>query len=513
VSLTLLPSAQLTTLLRPGGGPSSLILSYLLHGHLPYYSRPHHDPILHTKLSKEPNLLKITPDAYAHFYSSLRYSTQALPVNTLLDTLIRPNADTEINPESCVTWSYKPEHAVSHVVLTSSPRPGGQWVENPVFASWDIGTLSYSEMLSLPGYTYSEHYTVRNHRALPDLQRPSRTEVADYFAAYPDAVDISDAFHASAVVSDVARTATGFLIGSHNITCKHVVLATGIFSVSIAPPPILAPVLFLHDPNEPLLVVGSGFSAADIIISMPPNRKVLHLFQWSPEKKPSPLRGCHHQAYPEYAGIYRQMKLAAIASTKSAFSTSPMMRKKSNPFFPIRDWTSCYEGFPNAEVVGVAVEAGTAKLCIRVESGEIVERTIGALAYAVGRRGRLKYLQDSLRHEVLPHSPNSTTAEELVSSRTLRSKAEVSLEMAPNVFVIGSLTGDSLVRHAFGGCVYSASRIMGVSNSNRVEASTDGFNATATIGNVQSSVMAHHDLHVDRRGMAHSHVTQTEAFA
>jgi hypothetical protein len=483
-----------------------LILSYLLHGHIPYYSRPHHDPILHTKLSKESNLLKITPDAYAHFYSSLRYSTQALPLNTLLDTLIRPNADTEVNPESCVAWKYEPERAVSHVVLTSSPRPGGQWVENPVFASWDIGTLSYSEMLSLPGYTYSEHYAARNHRAVPDLQRPSRTEVADYFAAYPGAVGISAAIRTSIDVSNVARTATGFSIAPHNIICNHVVLATGIFSVSIAPPPTLEPMLSLHDPDEPLLVVGSGFSAADVIISVPTNRKILHLFQWCPEKKPSPLRGCHHQAYPEYAGIYRQMKLAAIASTKATVGISPLMKKKHNPFFTRRDWTSLYEGLPNAEVVGVAIKAGKAKLRIQLESGEVVERIVGALAYVVGRRGRLEYLQDSLRREVIPVCQNSSSAamEELISSRTLRSKAEVSLEMAPNVFIIGSLTGDSLVRHAFGGCVYAASRIMGVSNGNRVEASANGFNVAPTADRklVRSNGLAHQDLHIDRREMA-----------
>jgi hypothetical protein len=490
-----------------------LILSYLLHGHIPYYSRLHHDPILHAKLSKEPNLLKITPDAFAHFYSSLRYSTQALPLNTLLDTLIRPNADTEVNPESCVEWNYEPERAVSHIVLSSAQRPGGQWVENPVSTSWEIGTLSYSEMLSLPGYTYSEHYLARNHKALPDLQRPSRTEVADYFAAYPDAVGISDALRTSVEVSNVTRTATGFSIGSHNITCKHLVLATGIFSVNIAPPPILQPVLTLNNSNEPLLVVGSGFSAADVIISASTNRKILHLFHWSPDKKPSPLRGCHHQAYPEYAGIYRQMKLAAMASTKSTIGSSPLMRKKNNPFFTRRDWASIYEGLPNAEVVGVRLVSGAAQLRIRLESGEVVERTVGSLAYVAGRRGRLEYLEESLRQEVLDVPPNGSGASkgQLISSRTLRAKAEASLEMAPDVFIIGSLTGDSLVRHAFGGCVFAASKIMGVSNGNHVRIHNEVINGAFYPGKpgALSNGIGHHDLHIDRRKMVQTQDSST----
>ncbi|KKY15819.1 hypothetical protein UCDDS831_g07421 [Diplodia seriata] len=134
-----------------GNGPSALILSYILHGHIPYYARPHHDPLLRAKLESRPNLLDLTPDLYAHFQSSLRYSTQALPVNTLLDTLIRPNADTEIDPESCVDWRYEPDQAVSHVALGNTPDAGGQWTDNPVAANSDIGTLSYAEMLSLPG--------------------------------------------------------------------------------------------------------------------------------------------------------------------------------------------------------------------------------------------------------------------------------------------------------------------------------------------------------------------------
>jgi hypothetical protein len=486
-----------------------LILSYLLHGHIPYYSRPHHDAILHAKLLTEPNLLKITPDAYAHFYSSLRYSTQALPLNTLLDTLIRPNADTEVNPESCVTWSYEPERAVSHIVMSSAGRPGGQWAENPVSASWDIGTLSYSEMLSLPGYTYPEHYSVRNGRTLPDLQRPSRTEVADYFAAYPNAVGISDTLHTSIEASNVARTPAGFSIGSHNISCKHLVLATGIFTVNIAPPPTLEPLLALQESSEPLLVVGSGFSAADVIISVPPNRKILHLFQWSPEKKPSPLRGCHHQAYPEYAGIYRQMKLAAMGSTKSAIGISPLMRKKTNPFFSRRDWAGLYEGLPNAEIIEVKIQVETAHLRIRLESGEVVERKVGALAYVVGRRGRLDYLQEPLRREVISasHDSSGTTTRDLISSRTLREKAEVDFEIAPEIFIIGSLTGDSLVRHAFGGCVFAASRIMGVSDGTCVGVDTNGCHGIANSGRTEtrSNGIAHHDLHIDRRKMANIH--------
>ncbi|KAF2715595.1 hypothetical protein K504DRAFT_487241 [Pleomassaria siparia CBS 279.74] len=462
-----------------GNGPSALILSYILHGHIPYYIGGHHDPILDSKLSTRPNLLNLTPDLYAHFLSSLRYSTQALPINTLLDTLIRPNADTEINPTSCIEWRYEPEKAIPHVAIGQTPQAGGQWADNPVSASPDISTLSYAEQLSLPGYSYAEH-AARNKKedeGQCDFVRPSKTEVADYLKTYPEAVGISSSIFTGEKVDNVYRTSDGFTIGSLGIQCKHVVLASGIFMVNIPPPALLGPISKLDTVQEPLLVIGSGFSAADVIISAPSNRKVVHLFQWTPERRPSPLRGCHHTAYPEYATVYRQMKLAVIAASKTTNVRSPLMRRKSNPFVAQRDWSTYYEGFPNAQVLQVKREAGEEKatITIRLVSGDIITRSVGGLQYVVGRRGTLDFLAPKLRSEVMgtPATTEETTRT-LISGHTLRAKSETSLEVAKAVFIIGSLAGDSLIRHAIGGCVFAAGRILGVlpssccSNSSQV---------------------------------------------
>jgi hypothetical protein len=280
-------------------------------------------------------------------------------------------------------------------------------------------------------------------------------------------VGISDAVHTRLRVDDVRRTLNGFVIGSLNIQCKHLVLASGIFTHSIPPPPSLAPIAQYGSDQEPLLVIGSGFSAADVIISAPPARRIVHIFQWAPEKRPSPLRGCHHTAYPEYATVYRQMKLAAIASTKTRSVKSPMTRRKSNPFFMQRDW-SLYEGFPNADIISVssAEHAGSTTITLRLVSGEKITRNVGGLAYVVGRRGTLDFLSSDLRSEVLSapdHMNPDSASPSFISGRTLRAKAEseCSLEVAKNVFIIGSLTGDSLIRHAVGGCVFAAGRILG----------------------------------------------------
>ncbi|KAJ4288561.1 hypothetical protein N0V90_011798 [Kalmusia sp. IMI 367209] len=515
-----------------GNGPSALILSYILHGHIPYYVGGHHDRLLDQKLSKEPSLLHLTPDLYAHFLSSLRYSTAALPVNTLLDTLIRPNADTEINPKSCVEWRYEPERAIPHVAIGDTSQPGGQWAENPVNASAGIGTLSYAEQLSLPGYSYAEHIAKSGDAEQCDFVRPSRAEVAAYLRAYPEAVGISDAVHTATKVDNVYRTADGFFIGSLDIRCKHLVLASGIFTVNIPPPPLLTPVAQLDSKDKPLLVVGSGFSAADVIISTPPSRNIIHLYQWAPDTRPSPLRGCHHSAYPEYATVYRQMKLASLSSNKSASARSPLARRKSNPFFTQRDWNSLYEGLPNASIIHCTDSSttGAARVTIRLASGEEITREVGGLAYVVGRRGTLDYLSPALLKELgLSEGPIADDSQQtLISGRTLRAKAETSLEVAKNVFIIGSLAGDSLIRHAVGGCVFAAGRILGaipsiyasssssssstprsVSPCRTSEPTSDSSRTPSVNGSASAGASprvrpngGHEDLHVDRRRLA-----------
>ena len=462
-----------------GNGPSALILSYILHGNIPYYnaSIPHPDPILHAKLQDSPCLLDINvPDFTAHFSASrLSYSTQALPVNVLLDTLIRPLADTEPGAHaSRVAWRYESEKAIDHVVLGNTGQAGGQWADNPVAASWDIGALSYAEMLSLPAYTFQDHFAKLSKAFSAEFHRPTRREVADYFAAYPKAVGIEASFRYSAEVADVSRTSRGFFIGSHGIYCKHLVLASGVFTHLIPARSQLQPLFHLEKPCEKpeaaLLVVGSGFTAADTIItnlSTHPDQRIIHIFKWDPEERPSPLKACHPRAYPEYAGIYRRMKLAALnAANVDKSVMSPMRKSKANPFFDPSTWQQTYEGFPNTRIAEVIYpdngRRDRATVVLEDSLGQRCERLVSNLNFHIGRRGSLDYLASHLQEEIctrdqLPRPNCNLTS---LAGPSLRSKAEKSLEVASNVFITGSLTGDSLVRFAFGGCVFAAREII-----------------------------------------------------
>ena len=449
-----------------GNGPSALILSFILHGNIPYYDpdNGHPDPILHQKLLSLPSLLDLdVANLTAHFAASrLSYSTQALPVNVLLDTLICPLADT--NPgqyRSCVRWRHRPEKSVAHLVLGNTSRAGGQWADNPIAGSWDIGALSYAEMLSLPGYSLIEHRRKRNGECLEKFDRPSRREVAEYLAIYPEMVGISGSIHTNVQVDGISRIPTGFHIASHDIRCKHLVLASGTFSQLIPARTLLKPLMSLTtaccSSRPPLLVIGSGFTAADVILSSAPGHRILHIFKWAPNEHPSPLRGCHPRAYPEYASVYRKMKLAAKACSGARESVSPTRRKKSNSIEDAKG-QELYEGLPNTYITDIIMRDKSATITLRQNDGRCIEREVSAMQYVIGRRGSLDFIDCNLLGEIL--GDEKLVERTKISGKTLRDKAEDSLELADNVFVIGSLTGDSLIRFAFGGCVFAAGEII-----------------------------------------------------
>lgn len=95
------------------------------------------------------------------------------------------------------------------------------------------------------------------------------------------------------------------------------------------------------------------------------------------------------------------------------------------------------------------------RIRILTADGDVVERFVGGLKYCVGRRGSLEYLSPELRKAV------GVVDAGWISGDTMRWRVEEDLEIAKGVFVVGSLTGDSLVRFGFGGCAYAAGKILG----------------------------------------------------
>lgn len=161
------------------------------------------------------------------------------------------------------------------------------------------------------------------------------------------------------------------------------------------------------------------------------------------------------------------MKQAATGvSTSIARSGSrPKIRHASNSAFDLsRNWELNYEGLPNTTITDVKVEGESAIITLQTADGSILNHRISRLEYVVGRRGSLRYLSRSLRREVCGvgavSSDSDSDSAEMLSGQTLRNKVLEDLEVAPHVFAIGSLTGDSLIRFAYGSCTYAAGRIM-----------------------------------------------------
>lgn len=208
------------------------------------------------------------------------------------------------------------------------------------------------------------------------------------------------------------------------------------------------------------------------------------------------------------------MKKAALPSVKR--ESRPKVRRAStttntnSAFDSSRDWSTTYEGLPNTSITDVKIEGATAIITLQRDDPATAPtsftRRISRLDYVVGRRGSLAYLSKPLHREVCGHSPdpsrshrglssfvnpksntstttssnnNLATETEIesenenecernpslphpssISGQSLRARVEDSLELCPNVFAIGSLTGDSLIRFAYGSCVYAAARIM-----------------------------------------------------
>lgn len=421
---------------------------------------PHPDPILHAKLKDTSDLLNVNVQQLTEHFEGSRfsYSTQALPVNVLLDTLNRPYGETgEYEKKTCIKWIKDPSRIVSHIVAGNTKDTGGQWADNPIKASWDIGALSYAGMLSLPGYSFDQYYQDFHGTPAPFYLRPTRRDIAGYFAEYPRQVGIADAIHSQEFLSGISRCGQGFWIGSHQLFCKHLVLASGIFTNLLSPRPLLQPLTQLKPlphSDGPVLVVGSGFTAADVILSTPRDCNIIHVYKWAPRTAPSPLRACHQQAYPEYAGVYRKMKTAALAY-QNATSHRPSTQRRPSTIDSSRDWNATYEGLPNTAIVDVQAIDDHALVTFQAGDHPPFTRLVRGFAYVVGRRGSLEYLNPQLRAEVCS-DPDSWRA---TSGSSLRDKVSEDLEIAPNVFVIGSLTGDSLIRFSYGGCTYAAGRL------------------------------------------------------
>jgi hypothetical protein len=184
----------------------------------------------------------------------------------------------------------------------------------------------------------------------------------------------------------------------------------------------------------PTLVIGSGVSAADVIKANTQGNSIIHIYKWNSQNNQCPLRKFDQELYPEYHEVYRKMKFATLM-------TEPCLPDFFKDFeFKDDD----YEGLANAEIFGLSPDG---IVDIKLENGEKITRRVGKIELRTGRSGSLDYL-----------SPRIFKQRGSVTKDTFRSVLDHNSESTPlciakNVFIIGSLCGDTLVRFLHGSCL------------------------------------------------------------
>lgn len=415
-----------------GSGPSALLLSYILDGNIPEYDPttygPHPDPVIHNILVKHPNMLEASLDQAVLDYVAVSYYSfyglDTLPVNLLMDSL-RVSSESDYshlnNIHSRIRWVKRPSMHQDFMIISDSDA-GGQWTDFTVDQP-DCRVLGYAEMFSLPGFQFSVFEKNRTGSYPQEYYRPLRREVGDYYLEYARWLGIKVQ---RGRVQNIEPIGTDFFITTtENGTRKQykaqqIVLATGAFMVNGSSVCSKCRNIPLDPDAQLTLVVGTGVSAADAVLSS--SNPVVHIYKWeSSDGAPTPLRRYSEHLYPEYKRVFELMKLRHGEIDGRA-----------------------YVGLPNAEIVDIKKTGVT----IRMATGHLCKMSISQIEMRAGRQGSLKYASHVLNSDV-----------GTINYQTIRKHVDLS-KAVPNVFVIGSLLGDTLVRFSTGACVATAAKLI-----------------------------------------------------
>jgi hypothetical protein len=119
-----------------------------------------------------------------------------------------------------------------------------------------------------------------------------------------------------------------------------------------------------------------------------------------------------------------------------------------------------YEGFPNGKVTDISPD-GVVDIYLP-STHETVSRKVNQIKVRTGRSGSLDYICPvvlGLRADMedRPQENGELTDLSNVTKYTLRERvSQCGFKLSDNVYAVGSLTGDTLVRFLFGGCLYVA---------------------------------------------------------
>ncbi|CAF2779789.1 unnamed protein product [Rotaria sp. Silwood2] len=463
-----------------GNGPSAIVLSYILSGHIPYWNGcPVSNDYLNMKLEqyvKNSSLLEQVRNL--EFLSNGLEGRSRNPVSLLIDNLIHPDADLGARLQSKIKWRHDPSSSIDHICLGRGGI-GGIWNQ---LTSKHLQTVSMADWMELPNYpfiTFRQHLrmhrcrlSTNNEQIITDDENSKRAtydEIRSYYIHYVKRNRLINYFRNGCEVTSIERVCIdssyyddlteeirtpealweirGFEEQTKNlfiIHAKYIVLATGISQEITRPLGIIGEQVSqsftytnLHDIEEiivnkkrlrknskPLLVIGCGLTAIDVILlcqqySIP----ILHVFRRAIDDHELVLNQLPANIYPEFERIKELIKQSSTITT----STSS-------------DWF--YQCCAQSEVISIT-EDGTVNIR-NLRTQIIKDYNISCVVRLTGNEVKIPFLR-SLTTKKCPGININPYTYECIDFE--------------NIYALGALAGDKLIRFLQGGALACAASL------------------------------------------------------
>ncbi|CAF3775068.1 unnamed protein product [Adineta steineri] len=462
-----------------GNGPSAIALSYLLSGHIPYWNGcPVSNDYLNMKLEKHVKDNSL-------FEQDLEFLSDGLegrsrnPVSLLIDNLIHPDADLGANLQSKIKWRHDPLSAIDHICIGRGGI-GGVWNR---LTSKQLHTVSMATWMELPNYsmsTFRQKYRACRLRQATNNEnasiinddtslRATYDEIRSYYINYVKKHRLINYFRNGHEVVSIERVcidapfyddltqeirtpeALWEIRGYDEQTkipfimhAKYVVLATGIPQQITKPLGIIGEQAShsftytcltdiediivnkkrLTKNSKPLLIIGCGLTAIDVLLLCQQYLiPVVHVFRRAIDDHELVLNQLSATVFPEYEYIKELIKQSTIPTTSTSV-----------------EWS--YQCCIQSEIISIT-EDGTVHIR-NLRTQITTEYEISLIAKLTGAESEIPFFRSLTTNKnnglnINPYTYECTDLE--------------------NIYALGALAGDKLVRFLQGGAFACAANL------------------------------------------------------
>ncbi|KAF9114548.1 Oxidative stress-induced growth inhibitor 2 [Mortierella sp. AM989] len=216
-------------------------------------------------------------------------------------------------------------------------------------------------------------------------------------------------------------------------TYSSVVSSASVSTLESSPAALPTPLSPASQAALPIVIVGTGLSAADAILLIQekqPWRRIIHIYRHYSASEPSPLKRCHRDVYPEYASVWVKMKkFAMLKNSIQAYPHPPRSGSGTavgnsgyNSIFGEKSRDACeqcqalkvgsehgelsplcsgcaYKGLPDSSVSSWDPLSG--EITLILSHGVVIKERVAAVGVFIGKQVHMGFLKGSLAHEML----------------------------------------------------------------------------------------------------------------